>query len=85
MQELIATIETLSALLARRKGEGEAMMSQLEKSRGEIADLTKRLTDSWPMVLACYRSGQVSEAQWQQHLADPVFAAWVKENDEAGE
>lgn len=30
-------------------------------------------------LLACYRSGQVSEAQWHQHLSDPAFAAWLKD------
>ncbi len=29
-------------------------------------------------LLACYRSGQVSDFQWQQHLQDEVFAAWLK-------
>jgi hypothetical protein len=28
-------------------------------------------------LLACYRSGQMSEAQWAQHLRDPLFAAYV--------
>jgi hypothetical protein len=26
---------------------------------------------------ACYKSGQMSEAQWQAHLRDPLFAAYV--------
>lgn len=29
-------------------------------------------------LLAAYRSGQVSEAQWVQHLADPEFKAFVE-------
>lgn len=29
-------------------------------------------------LLACYRSGQISEAQWQEHLKDELFAAWLK-------
>jgi hypothetical protein len=29
------------------------------------------------MILACYRSGQMSERQWQAHLADPLFALWL--------
>lgn len=28
-------------------------------------------------LLACYRSGQMSERQWQLHLEDEVFARWV--------
>jgi hypothetical protein len=28
--------------------------------------------------LACYKSGQMSEAQFQQHLKDAQFAAFVK-------
>jgi len=30
------------------------------------------------LLLACYKSGQMTEAQWQAHLADPLFRAWVK-------
>jgi len=31
-------------------------------------------------LLACYLSGQVPEAAWQEHLAaDPEFARWVAE------
>jgi hypothetical protein len=32
-------------------------------------------------LLACYRSGQISEQQWQQHLRDEVFVAWLKKQD----
>ncbi|MGD9921739.1 MAG: hypothetical protein AB7F76_00575 [Parvibaculaceae bacterium] len=28
-------------------------------------------------LLACYRSGQMTEQQWQQHLGDKAFAAYV--------
>lgn len=31
------------------------------------------------MLLACYRSGQVSERQWQEHLKDPAFREWVED------
>ena len=30
-------------------------------------------------LLACYRSGQVSERQWQEHLKDREFREWVEE------
>ncbi|ARS27607.1 hypothetical protein [Sphingomonas sp. KC8] len=29
-------------------------------------------------LLACYRSGQISERQWQEHLSDPGFRAWIE-------
>jgi len=30
-------------------------------------------------LLACYRSGQMSERQWQAHIsADEVFRQWLK-------
>jgi len=29
------------------------------------------------LILACYRSGQMSERQWQEHLEDKQFAAWM--------
>lgn len=35
------------------------------------------MTD-YELLLACYRSGQVSEAQWQEHLKDQVFREWVE-------
>lgn len=31
-------------------------------------------------ILACYESGQMSEAQWQKHLKDELFAAWYKKH-----
>lgn len=31
----------------------------------------------YELLLACYRSGQISEAQWQEHLRDEVFRAWL--------
>jgi hypothetical protein len=31
------------------------------------------------VLLACYRSGQISEAQWQEHLRDSRLAAFVKD------
>lgn len=30
------------------------------------------------LLLQCYLSGQMSEAEWQQHLLDDVFRAWLK-------
>lgn len=33
---------------------------------------------TFTMILACYRSGQMSEAQWQDHMRDELFAAWVR-------
>ena len=29
------------------------------------------------MILACYRSGQMSEKQWVAHCSDVGFAAWL--------
>ena len=34
-------------------------------------------TDAWAHLLACYRSGQISELEWTRHLQDPNFSAWV--------
>lgn len=33
---------------------------------------------TYALLLACYRSGQIPEAAWQEHLKDEVFAAWVR-------
>jgi hypothetical protein len=30
------------------------------------------------LLLACYKSGQVSERQWTEHLKDVDFAEWMK-------
>lgn len=29
-------------------------------------------------LLLAYKSGQMSEAQWQEHLKDELFCAWLK-------
>ena len=44
-------------------------------------------TEQFEMLLACYRSGQISEKQWQAHLEDADFAKWsklVEEQDKNG-
>lgn len=28
----------------------------------------------------CYRSGQMSAAQWNEHLRDDLFVAWLKKH-----
>lgn len=33
---------------------------------------------NYALLLACFSSGQISDAQWQEHLKDEVFAAWLK-------
>lgn len=33
--------------------------------------------NNYPLLLACYRSGQISERQWTEHLSDPLFALWL--------
>jgi hypothetical protein len=32
----------------------------------------------YALLLECYRSGQMTETEWQQHLQDELFAAWLK-------
>jgi hypothetical protein len=32
------------------------------------------------LLLACYKSGQVSELQWQEHLKDADFAKWLDQH-----
>ena len=32
---------------------------------------------NYQALLACYRSGQIPEAAWQEHLRDAAFAAFV--------
>lgn len=33
--------------------------------------------NNYELLLACYKSGQISEQQWAQHLKDEVFAKWL--------
>lgn len=33
---------------------------------------------SYAALLACRLSGQIPDAAWQQHLADELFAAWLR-------
>lgn len=34
--------------------------------------------DDYKAILDCYKSEQMSERQWQGHLADPLFAIWLR-------
>jgi len=33
---------------------------------------------TYALLLECYRSGQIDEQHWQEHLRDEVFRAWLK-------
>lgn len=33
------------------------------------------------LILACYQSGQISEAQWNEHLKDDLFKKWLESFD----
>ncbi len=33
---------------------------------------------AFDLILSCYLSGQMSEKQWQEHLKDDLFRAWLK-------
>lgn len=34
------------------------------------------MNEEYELILQCYRSGQMSEAQWQKHLDDKDFKSW---------
>ena len=36
------------------------------------------MNEDYRLILACRLSGQIDEARWQQHLADPLFAIWLE-------
>lgn len=40
------------------------------------------MSEDFRDLLAAYQSGQVSEAQWQQHLTDPLFSLWLARRQE---
>jgi hypothetical protein len=33
---------------------------------------------TYALLLEFYRSGQIDENRWQEHLRDEVFRAWLK-------
>jgi hypothetical protein len=35
------------------------------------------MTDAHANLLLCYKSGQISERQWQEHLKDEDFSFWL--------
>ena len=37
--------------------------------------------NNYANLLACRNSGQISDAQWQEHLQDDVFRAWLEKNN----
>lgn len=45
----------------------------------EMIDGEKRST-AFSHVLECYKSGQVSERQFQEHLKDPLFSKWLEKH-----
>lgn len=36
------------------------------------------MSNRFDLILACYRSGQMTEAQWQAELENELFRAWVE-------
>lgn len=41
--------------------------------------LPPQVIAAYEALLACYRSGQISEKQWTAHLEDQQFADWLKQ------
>lgn len=35
---------------------------------------------TYALLYECYRSGQMTEAQFQEHMRDEVFRAWLRRN-----
>lgn len=86
----ILTAEIHGALLkyfaGRPWGEADpavrALMS-LKQSAPESAPLKPAPTikdAGFAALLACYRSGQIPESTWQEHLADDDFHAWLEQH-----
>lgn len=38
----------------------------------------------YSLLIQCYRSGQISERQWQEHMKDEVFRKWVEKHENNG-
>lgn len=47
-----------------------------------VTDWKRKRRESFIQLLACYRSGQMSEAQWRQHREDPSFDQWLSQRSE---
>lgn len=41
------------------------------------------MSDDYRLIRESYRSGQMSERQWQEHLRDPLFRLWVERQSKA--
>ena len=38
-------------------------------------------SEEWPLVLECWRSGQMSDSDMQERMtADPLFRVWILEH-----
>lgn len=35
---------------------------------------------TYKIIYQCYKSGQITEKQWMEHLKDEVFRKWVEKN-----
>jgi hypothetical protein len=45
----------------------------------EAPRIVTKVPSSYTSLYACYRSGQISERQWQAHLEeDELFRKWVE-------
>lgn len=53
----------------------EALLKEQRSARWD----TER-SGSFQLLLQAFRSGQVTAAQFQQHLQDPLFAAWYEKH-----
>ena len=51
-----------------------------EATKDQVLAPPEKLNNSYALTYACYRSGQMTQAQLEEHLQDPLFAAWYKKN-----
>jgi hypothetical protein len=50
-----------------------------EREMADASGFAKGSIAEFEALVACYRSGQISERQWHDHLSDPAFAAYVEQ------
>lgn len=55
---------------------GELILQNTEM-QAKLQELESAVPTIYGLLLECYRSGQIDETQWQQHLRDEPFARWV--------
>ncbi len=67
-------LDVVAALTAHK----QMMEAEVAALRQEVTQAKENHMKSYALLLACYKSGQIPEAAWQEHLKDMAFADWLR-------